>query len=47
MQDMFVEVIGTVEDANVVKMQACINLGSELGEPSCGSTVIKDSLTEM
>ncbi|KAI5123224.1 hypothetical protein M0805_001313 [Coniferiporia weirii] len=28
--DTFVEVIGTVEDANVVKMHACIDLGSEL-----------------
>jgi len=30
LQDTFVEVIGTVEDANVIKMQACVNMGSDL-----------------
>lgn len=31
-EDTFVEVIGMVEDSNVLKLQACINLGGELGE---------------
>ncbi|KAH8113802.1 replication factor A protein 3 [Phellopilus nigrolimitatus] len=29
-EDTFVEVIGMVEDSNVLKLQACINLGGEL-----------------
>ena len=34
MSDTFVEIIGRVERDSVIKMQACTNMGSDLGQHS-------------